>query len=212
MERNYVGRPKYSKKKVYKVRRYRRPTYIPRQKFKSSQVYYFKRFCKYSDINVPNISPALGALIFRLDLLPNYTEFTNLYDQYKILGVAVTFLPKQTQSVSIGNVNNADASARIFTAIDYNDVNPPATVDELREYQNAKYTSALRRHTRYIRAPKVQDQGSTYIPGNPWIDTTSPGKYYFGLKYGIEPINSSTTTSMNVGLELTYYLAFKQVK
>jgi len=62
-------------------------------------------------------------LTFTLDSLPNYTEFTNLFDAYRIVGVSVQFIP-----IVSGEPNAITSSAVIapyvVTAIDHDDANP----------------------------------------------------------------------------------------
>lgn len=203
--RTYRRRP--TKKRTYR-RRFKR-TY--RTNKRGQKLYLFKRHVAMDNISVTNISPFLGAFVFSLDMVPDYSEFTSLYDYYKINGIKIMFLPKQTQSVSIGSVNNADASSRFFSVLDFNDVTPPATIDDLRQYQSCRMTPVLRIHKRYFK-PRVQDSSGTYSPGNPWIDTSSPSKFYYGLKVGVDPIFSSSTTAMEYTVEAKFYLSFKSVK
>lgn len=204
-------------KRTYRRRTTRKSTY--RRRFKRSyrynkrgqKLYLFKRFVRLREITVDNINPTYGAINFSLDDVPNYTEFSNLYDMYKINCVKITFLPQQTQSISIGSINNAAGNARVFTAIDYNDGNPPSSIDELREYQSAKYTTILRPHKRVIFKPKIQTQDRYAV--TPWLNATdNPSADYFGLKYAIEPMSSSSTTSMAFQVEAKYYMSFKNVK
>ena len=154
----------------------------------------------------------LSSLNFSLDDLPDYSEFTNLYDTYRLNAVKITFLPQMTESISLSSLNNPNASVRFFSVIDYNDGNPPGSIDELRQYQNCKFTPVLRKHSRYIYRPKIQDRGQTYTPGRPWINTTSPDQDHFGLKIGIEPIQSTNVQSMSYTVEAKYYLSFRAVK
>lgn len=177
---------------------------------RGQRLYLFKRFVRLNEITVDNINASYGAINFSLNDVPNYTEFTALYDMYKINCVKITFLPQMTQSVSIGSVNNPIANARVFTAIDYNDGGQPTSIDELREYQSAKYTTVLRPHKRVIFKPKILDTSSYSL--SPWMSTAAPTTNYYGLKYAIEPMASSTTTSMAFQVECKYYMSFKNVK
>ncbi|AUM61706.1 capsid [uncultured virus] len=206
--RKRTYRKRYTRNRTYR-RKYRRPYRYSRKT--GQKVYLYKRHCDFGEINVSNLTGAQGSYIFKLSQLPSVAEFTNLYDTYKINAVKLVFLPQQTQSVSIGSINNANAAARFFSVLDYNDNSVPLGPDELREYQSCKYTPILRPHKRYFK-PRIQDRGSSYTPGRPWINCTSPDQEYFGLKYAIEPIDSSTTTSMIYTVEAKFYLSFKQVK
>lgn len=205
--RKRTYRRRTSKKRSYR-RRFRRGS---RYSKRGMKVYMYTRYTGiFNAITIENINPTLYGFNFSLNDLPNYTEFTALYDQYKINAVRFTMLPQQTQSISIGSVNNPIANARVFSAIDYNDGSAPASVDELREYKTCKSTSILRPHKRYIYKPKYVDTTGTTRSG--WVATSSPGLNYFGLKVACEPMLSSGTTNMSMRIECKYYLSFKNVK
>lgn len=171
----------------------------------------FKRFTgALGTVTIQSISDTFQAFNFSLDDLPSYTEFTALYDMYKINAVKVSFLPQMTENISLTSVNNPHAYTRFFSAIDYNDSTAPSSIDELRQYQTCKYTPILRPHKRYIYKPKILDSSNT--SRSPWIATSSPSTNYFGLKIAVENMNSTTTTSMDYVIEAKYYVSFKNVK
>lgn len=197
----------------YRRKTYRRKTYRKRWNTRSrynkkgQRVMLFTRFTSaLGAIICDGINPALYAFNFSLSDLPNYTEFTNLYDNYKINAVKVNFYPKITESVSTGSVNNPDATVRFLSVIDYNDSTPPLSVQELRDYKTCKASSILRPKSRYIYKPKIVDSSSTVRSA--WIATSSPSTNWFGLKVAIDP----TTTAMTFGIEAKYYCSFKNVK
>lgn len=168
-------------------------------------VYYYTRYCDYGDVNCDGLTSTELGYNFSLNDLPNYAEFTSLYDMYKINAVKLTFIPRQTVSNSTSSINNADNTARFFSAIDYND-SSVATADQLREYQTAKFTRLLRTHKRYIYKPKILDSNSYSV--SPWMSTLSPSANYYGLKIAIEP----TGSALIYGVEAKFYLSFKNVK
>ena len=195
-----TGRSKRSMSSRYKSRKSRR--------IRSKKSQYF--FSRYTDalgyVNCDGTNPALYAFNFSLSDLPNYTEFTSLYDMYKLNAVKVTFIPYQTVSNSVATINNADNTARFFSAIDYNDGTAPITTDNLREYQTAKFTRLLKTHKRFIYKPKILDTNGFAI--SPWMSTSTPTANYYGLKVGVEP----TGSAMHYSIECKYYVSFKNVK
>lgn len=202
--RNY--RKRTTKKRSYR-RRFRR-TY--RYNKRGQKVYLFKRHCDFGELTIANNVDTLQAYNFSLQDVPDFDEFTALYDCYKINAIKIMFIPQQTQSVSIGNINNPNASSRFFSAIDYND-DSPVTIQEIRQYQSCKMTPILRTHKRYFK-PRIQDRGATYTPGRPWINTSSPDQNYFGLKVAVEPMDSTNTLEMKYTVEVKFYMSFKSVK
>lgn len=170
-------------------------------------VYYYTRYADFGEVVTGAITEQTGGFNFSLSDLPNSAEFTALYDMYKINAVKIQFIPQQTVANSISSLNSASNYARFFTAIDYNDSTAPTGgVDELREYQTAKYTNLYRKHKRYIYKPKILDGSSTSRSN--WVSTTSPGTNWYGIKYAVE----ATGNTMTYGVEVKYYLSFKNVK
>lgn len=200
----------YRRKRVYRKRPYRKS----RKSMKKSsinKVYYFTRWSDFGTSTVASsLTPGYFGFNFSLSDLPNYTEFTSLYDYYKIKAVKVVFLPQMTENVSLGSVNNPYSYARFQTAIDYSDSNPPTTLDELREYKSYKFTPLLKPHTRYIPSPKFLDSSGFQLTN--WMATSSPNVNYNGLKVCIEPIGSTGTLNMYYSMSVKMYLAFKNVK
>lgn len=184
--------------------------YRKRRTNAGSKIYYYKRLTAALNggtCTVPSVSPLLLALNFSLNDLPSFGEFVSLYDMYKIKAVKVSFYPTMTQNVSTGAVNNVYASARFFSAIDYNDGSAPTTVDEVRQYSNCKYSSQVRPHVRFIRNPKIAISNTYSF--SPWLSTAVSTENYFGLKVAAE---ATGATSNTYSIEATYYLAFKNVK
>lgn len=203
-------RRKRTYRKTYKKRTFRKRRTIRRKG--TQKIYQYKRLSgAFSTFVLSNVANAYTAYNFSLGDVPNYTEFTALYDYYKINAVKVTLLPQMTQNVSLGDVNNAWASKRLFSAIDYNDSSAVTTIDEIRQYQTCKFTPILKRHTRYFK-PRINDSGSVFTPGRPWLLCSSPNTNYFGIKLAGETMNSSGVANMEYTVEVMFYLSFKNVK
>lgn len=208
--RRYSKRPR-NYRRNYKRRTYRKPYNRKRNLSGRNKVYYFTRHTgAFGSLTINNITDTLVGYNFSLNDVVNYTEFTALYDMYKIKAVKISFLPQMTQNVSLSSVNNVNAGRRFFSAIDYNSDTAPTNIDELRDYKTCKYTNLLRKHTRYIYKPMILD-GSSYSI-SPWMSTASPSINYYGLKVGVEPTDSTVSTTMLYEIECKYYLAFKNVR
>lgn len=206
----YRRRRTYARKKRT-PRTYRRRFLRKRYSKKTGQrIYRFTRHATYAPLIIQSVTETVYAQDFSLNDVWNYTEFTNLYDMYKICAVKIIFTPQQTVSNSLSSINNANASTRFYSAIDYNDA-ATVTVAQIREYQTCKMTPILKRHKRFIY-PKIMDYNLTYNPGKPWITCGAPAVNYYGLKCSIEPMDSSSTTSMEYSVEAKFYLMFKNVK
>lgn len=203
--RRTYRRKTYGRKRNYR-RRFRR-TY--RTNRRGQKIYMFTRHLDYGELVVNAATGAAQGYNFSLSDLPNYTEFTNLYDQYKINAVKICFIPQQTMSNSLSTANSAQAYVRFFSAIDYDDTTVTGP-DDLRQYQNCKYTPIYRRHKRFIYKPKIVDSSSYTL--SPWISTTAPSANYFGLKVAVEPTDSTVLSSFTYTIEAKFYMSFKNVK
>lgn len=212
---------RYARKRpTNKRKRYNRRNrlYRPIKRYSKSglnKVYYFTRYA--NDVGAPLIAannnvPFANSLYFQLVDVAAHTDFTTLFDMYKIKAVKVTFTPQMTQNVSTTTFNNPYASARFYSAIDYNDSTVISSADEIREYKSCKWTSILKPHVRYIKRPQIQDRGGTYSAGSPWINCTAPTQAYYGLKIFLESTDATNTADLIFSTQIKFYLAFKNVK
>lgn len=187
-------------------------------------VHYFKRHFAYTNIvGLAGTTTTFGDLYFQLDDLPNYSEFTTLYDFYKILAVKVYFIPISNVNIVSGTnpdlLTSTTYGNRMFTVIDYNDRTVPTSLGELRQYNNCKVTPN-EYHTRFFHPRPVIAMDEDAISGgvygigqtkDVWVSTESNQCEWYGLKYGIEHLTMAANTTL-YKTEVKVYLAFKAVK
>ena len=179
-------------------------------KYNNNRIHFLKRHADYSVLSVSNTLGANAGYTFRLSNIPGYTEFTSLYDQFKICGIKVTFRPPVTQRSSLATVDNPNANVRFFSAIDYNDSTAPTSSDDVRQYENCKVTSFHQQHVRYIPEPKfVNTSGQTV---SDWLSTNNPTTIWYGLKVWVDPSLQTTTLTSDYTMECIFYLCFKNIK
>lgn len=180
-------------------------------------VYHFKRTQFYQ--NALSVSAAGSdysqAWTFALSLLPNATDFTNLYDMYMIKKVVWKLIPKITQETLAAGTANQDLP-QVHTAIDYDDTVSPATIQTLCEYQSHRMTRGNQIHTRVL-VPKIElgaegAAGSTLIAPKAfqWIDSDNATAVHKGIKVYIpKPLTAGTSISYDV--QVVYYFSCKDV-
>lgn len=193
-----------------------------RRVFSGSKVYSYVR--KTYTENVLTTGAAQGgAFSFSLNDLPNVTEFTTLYDRYKIKKIVLKLIPKVSQTVtqSPGSMSIvANSRGHLFSAIDYDDVAVPPAVDTLLQYPNCKRTPTDRIHTRIIYPCirsvlyNVADSSSlgfstAFSPQRRWIDCTMPKVQHYGLKWWLTQTNG---IEVSYDIETTVYIQFKNVR
>lgn len=177
-------------------------------------VQYFTR----SVYNTATLSVAPGSIgyansTFTLGLLPDASDFTNLYDQYRIMGVRVTLLPRGNSSdlITQGNIG------RSFSVLDYDDNNVPSSINQLCQYPNMKMVSTHKAHSRYL-VPKFQRDVATGLgtiaknPSTGWIDCTRTDVLHYGVKWAVQGPPAAAGANLVYDQITTFYLAFKYVR
>lgn len=197
----------YKKAAPKKVTKYYKK--IPRE-LSNDRIHVIKRSADGGTFTVSNLAFTGVGQQFRLDNVPAYNELTALYDQYRICGVKVIFLPPFTGRETISTIDQPRTSARFMSVIDYNDNTGPSNMDELRQYENCKMTQVHERHERYIPYPKFTNNSGQNV--NDWISTATATTPHFGIKFGADPTGQTSTLSWQYTIELVFYLCFKNIK
>lgn len=157
---------------------------------------------------------------FRLSDLPNYTEFTTLYDQYMITKVVLKFYHIRDQALITNTAPAGGTSGGyILSVIDHDDDNTPANADELRQYANCKIVNIGYDWSR-VTVPAVLRQmyetsvATAYTPSfHQWISTTDPNTEHFGIKVCLHANDANAVTnSIQYSVDAMYYIKCKNVK
>jgi len=168
-------------------------------------------------IGIGNISVGAGATFlnaysFSLNQVGgNLGAFGNLYDQYKIEKVSITFVPKYTDS-DIGTAPTGGQLPMIATCLDYDDATIPLTFGDILERQDAKLHRG-KMITRTLK-PAVAFSVSTgatagiALKQSPWLDVANTTVPHFGVKIGI----TGTSVVQAYDIICKYHLCFKQVR
>jgi hypothetical protein len=139
---------------------------------------------EFSQIGTITSSAAVetdGAITFALNNLTGFASLTTLFDQYRIVGVNIKFIPSQLVYTA--------AAQPIYTVLDYDDATA-VVVSSLAQYDTLKIAPASAYFERSLkpRTAVAAYSGAFTSFGNVtnmWLDAASPGVQYYGLKYGI---------------------------
>lgn len=166
----------------------------------------------------PTPAPTLGAMIFTLDSVPAYTEFTALFDQYRIMWVRVDFFPSSQMREVV--VNNNYDTPPFFTAIDYDDGIAPASLDALMQYANCRRHQQLDKKFSVFIRPRCL--GMVYLtaiatayqlaPYGSWLDCATANVPHYGLHYGCGPVALVQGDVTLYNFTVTYCLEFKNTR
>lgn len=187
--------------KRYRPKIYRKPI--------SQQTYRFKRSVTLPSLRSDTVVDYATNYVFKLSDLPNYTEFTSLFDEYKISCIVLKFTPLYPTNLS------ATDYGQIYTMIDKDD-NATLSVVQAQQYQNIKVRGGLKGKTIVIR-PKIKGliyNNSGVTTGqssliNEWIDVAYPDVTHYCLK---NVWTQTPVVTLYQRVEATYYLKFKNVR
>jgi len=200
----------------------RKQAIAPRLRGKITQpVHYFTRHLDFGVVvTTPGQAFTVGAIYVEPGTdIPGWSEFQALYDSYKINAMKVFFIPLSNVSISssaagLVSTNEGTYFYRFLSCIDYNDRSNPATLNAIREYDNCKVTSNNRIHKRYFKPNFTVDVENDDFPGTmanrykPWLNTAAQTVEHYGLKYGFEHANLTSSHSL-YRIEIKVYLSFK---
>lgn len=171
---------------------------------------------------------------FQLRDLPDYAEFTSLYDQYKINAVLVTVkMINNPNSIGVVNTNSGAAGGKwttnnfyptVWIAPDHDDVGAP-TIQILKEYSRAKHRVLTpNREIKMLFKPTTLQQlydgvATTAYAINhtrPWIDAANPEVPHYGCKIVFD-FEGLTTGDADTGqfqfkINAKYYVTCKNAR
>lgn len=170
-----------------------------------------RRSVFYSQITTSTSLETLGVYTFQLSDLVNYTEFTNLFDEYKINSVCLKFFPSLTAKVS------QFTNGVLVTAIDKNDGNATGSVNELLQHDDCIVVDLCQNNTFIIDNPRmnVSSQtattptfaGQTSMSG--WVNNTTPTVQHYGFRWAIP---ATTAAAMNINVLAIFDVSFRSTK
>lgn len=157
------------------------------------------------------------AMVNRLNCLEAPTDFTNLFDRYKLNGVKVTFL----NQVSEATAGGAQVLPLLTYAVDYDDLNPP-TESQMRQKQDVKrkVLTANRPVSIYYKPKRIQPAAdpssgtgltNSVVANAGWTNcdysqVTHGGlKFYLSNLYGGTP--ATTTVQAQIDVVVQYYFS-----
>jgi len=167
------------------------PVYRPVYKFTRS-------FELDGNVICDGINPTLVGTAYMLSQLPSYTDFTKLFDMYRITKIEASFYPEYTELTDAAPVSNA-VNVLFNSAVDISDNSAPLTVNALLEYQQLKTTGITKVHVN-TWVPAIKMGG--LVPCMCWLPTSAPSELHYGLKIAVPP----TGVSMTFRCKVKYWL------
>lgn len=211
--------PVYRKRiprKTYRRRKTVRKARIARSSALGTKVSSIARTFKAGEINVVSTGDTKGVLTFSLNQCPDATDFTNLFDQFRIMAVAVTFVPTFTGS-DMNPSSSTPILQPLYTCIDYDDNTSATNEDYMLCKDTMKMTRGHLTHRRYfVPCVNAETYKTAVTTGyatkkKQWLDCTDSTIPHFGLKYFIEA-NNITATTLKYKIYAKLYMQFRGVQ
>lgn len=188
------------------------------------QIYPFKRFTFKASIGGTDGAGAGFGYSFKLSEIPNHTEFTALFDQYKIAGIKYRWVINRNPDFGgtvVTNVYNTTVQGqypRIMWVHDFDSDNAPANFAELQQYPKMKevYLTPDKPYTKwFFLKPARLDVGfenaanSSYHPQwRGFVDMASDTTPYYGIRGYYDGLNNN----VQLRLECWYMFVCKNVR
>jgi len=180
------------------------------------RTYLITRAYEYGALSVNTTVPINVALTFALSNMPSFSDFTALFDAFRIIQATVSFMPYQTVCNSV-----ASFPGYLHSVIDYDDSTPLSSVTQAEQYDTYKKNSLLTSFTRVLHPAVSSAEYLTitttgYSVANrgfkgPWIDSVSNAIPYFGIKMisdQSQPTSAILATNVSVRLVIEFRSPF----
>lgn len=133
--------------------------------------------------------------------MPNVTEFTGLFDQFKLFSYTIELIPRFTD-VTFSSPSAGSYCPSIFWYFDTDDSTAPSTSSEVMQHQYVR-TARLNKPVRItVKYPCVATTMYGSLASNygskrsPWIDCQSVATPHYGLKFMIQGVPSLAHTGL----------------
>lgn len=153
---------------------------------------------------------------FQLNSVIDYTDITQLFDRYKITGIAL----KLHYLASGGLATGAVSLPTVHYAYDFDDADIPGTLQTVitKAYCKTRVLNANRPTKIYLK-PRLSKEifnspvSTGYSSEKPcWLDCNSAGVPHYGVKFWITEWNGGVDNNNALRIQPIYYLALKDTQ
>lgn len=201
--RSRIGATPYRSLAYRNVYRFQRASFTPQwAPTTNAEGYYFNSVVANGILNINGFT------------MPNISDFSNLFDQYKILSYSLELIPRWSGLDISGD--NAPGLPTIYWIYDMDDSTAPSTISELMERPKVRKRVMKGPTMLYVKYPCVAGMvyRSTTTTGysakrSPWIDMNDSNVPHYGIKYAI--VGTGTTT-YTFDVKVTWNFMCKNVR
>lgn len=211
----------FRRDKMYRMRtrgkRYIRRTNLSKSMVKGKNIAFFKRtFLEEHTIQNAAWNPIefdARDNDYRLSDVPNSTEFTNLYDQYKICGIRHKFIFEKNSSEAGSSTTNILPT--LITVNDFNTASPLTDENTALQYHSCKMSRLDKVRSRYFKPTSdvtAVSSAQTASVKRQWINTAFPDYPHHGMLAAVTTSGTGTDVLGVLKVYTTYYIACKGAK
>lgn len=177
--------PRYKRRRMMKIRPYR--SRFSRSSTNPGKVYTFVR-CGALATTTGAGAASAAAVQAQLNTLTNSSDFTNMFDEYRLNKVIVTvWLAYPPDSGALGTTA---FTPTMFYVRDRNNATTPGSVTEITEYAGFRMKRlSNQRNTKIVFKPNTLTTTGSVV-GNPsyspWLPTSDATISHYGIKYIID--------------------------
>jgi len=224
----YIPRLYRGLRRLARPRVLRRRPRVMRRKKTGNKIHTFTRWCDkdtlYGEKGPSQIVDTGSAqhLVyqFKLDNVVNPSDFTNLYDSYRINKIQLFLEPTADQANGSGV--SYPVARKVRVVHDYNDANPLTSEDEYLEYSNCKsYFPFSKRGIKITLYPKINNiienaggAANAYTSMNSnrvWLNIANDEVSHFGIKMFV-PGGLLPAGNLVYNVRAKYWLSCKNSK
>lgn len=158
---------------------------------------YFKRTYFLENITQEAGGNMSRAYVIRFSDLPGVSEFTSLFDEFKIRKATFRFEPTYSEN-GLSQINNYSLKY-VRSAVDLNDSSPYGSEDLMFQHDTLKNHKPNSVIIRSVNMPAIAAEAYAgpitsgyYIQRNKWIDMANYGMPHFGLRLWISQTGMPT--------------------
>jgi hypothetical protein len=159
---------------------------------------------------------ATGAVAFQFAYLPQASQLSAVFDQYKFDWVEATFRPLYNSN-PMTESGSSIAVPTLYTVVDYDDSTTTASAAFFQQYANCTqsvYEMVYRRFQPHVAVATYQSSTfSSYTNmAATWIDCATPTTQHYGLKWGCDGGSAGQTSLQQWQISYRFCLSFRSVR
>jgi len=154
----------------------------------------------FSSLTTSTTVPTFFGIVFTLNTLDGYTEFTSAFDQYRIKEVEFAMAPNGTLDGITGG--------SMRSCVDLDDANTPTSFAQIDAHQGSlltpMFTGHYHRFVPHFAVAAYSGVFTSFSNAVGWVDCASPGVQHYGVKVGLSPTSSAVSYLVDVRCTVSF--------